>query len=299
MKLVIALTLFLTAFFVWAISYSPASLANVFSYSWCDKPIRYRIDTVDPKFNLSREEFLSSTDQAAKIWNTNYEKGLFLYDPKGDLSINLIHDGRQALTNQIGRLEDAVQSEKQSLKPKISEYQKLSIEFKTKVDNLNRQIEYWNNQGGAPSEEYQKLVDEQKKLKEESNNLNTMADNLNLSTDQYNSEVDRLNQTISSFNQTLEERPEEGVFKGQENRIEIYFNINKSELVHTLAHELGHALVLPHNNNPKAIMYYKTNQSTTLSTEDIEALKETCKQRSVFEPLQVYISQTLARLQLN
>ncbi|MBI2315113.1 matrixin family metalloprotease [Candidatus Daviesbacteria bacterium] len=289
MKIVVALTLFLTAFFVWAISYPPALLANVFSYSWCDKPIRYRVDTVDPKFNLSREEFLSSTNQAAQIWNTNYEKSLFLYDHEGDLSINLIYDGRQFLTNQINQLENNVQSEKQTLKPKISEYQKLSAEFKTKIDALNNQIGYWNNQGGAPPEEYQKLVDQQQKLRQEASSLNTMADDLNLSTDQYNLEVSKLNQTISSFNETLEERPEEGIFKSPENRIEIYFNINKNELVHTLAHELGHALALPHNNNSKAIMYYKTNQNTTLSTEDIEALKEACKERSIFEPLQAYI----------
>lgn len=298
MRIIWALVFLFIIFVSSAVIFTPTPLASVFSYSICDEPVHYRIDTVDPKFNLSRDDFSSSTAEAAQIWNEVLAKDLFVYDPKGNLSVNLIYDGRQSLTNQINQLEDTIQSEKQSLKPKISEYQKLSAEFKQKIADLNKTIEYWNNQGGAPSDEYQKIITKQQELKAEADRLNAMADNLNLSTDQYNTEVNKLNQTITTFNETLEERPEEGIFKGSENRIEIYFNINKDELVHTLAHELGHAIALPHNSNSKAIMYYKTNQNTSVSTEDIQALEEACKERSIFEPIQNYVAETFAKLQV-
>lgn len=278
--------LFLIVTFVVASRFIPFSWEHPFSYSICDQPIRYRVDTVDPKFNLSRETFLSDINQAAEIWNSTWDKNLFVYDPKGDLSINLIYDDRQTLTNQINQLENTVQSEKQSLKPKLSEFQRLSADFKQKVNELNKTIEYWNNQGGAPPDEYQKIITQQQELQTKANQLNAMALNLNISTDQYNTQVHELNQTIGTFNSALEERPEEGIFKGPENRIEIYFNINKNELIHTLAHELGHVLSLPHNSNPKAIMYYKTSQSTAVSKEDIAAMLEACKQHSMFEIIQ-------------
>ena len=65
-------------------------LAYKLSFSLCDKPIAYKVDTVDSKFNLSRDEFISDVDQATKIWENPSGKDLFVYDPKAELSINLI-----------------------------------------------------------------------------------------------------------------------------------------------------------------------------------------------------------------
>src|SRR5437660_359779 len=112
------------------------SLNNLFSYSVCDNPIHYRVDTIDPKFNLSRDNFLSDINQATQIWNSSINKNLFAYDPKGDLSINLIYDERQSLNNQINQLENSIQSDKQSLNPQVSEYEKQSLEFKQRIENL-------------------------------------------------------------------------------------------------------------------------------------------------------------------
>ncbi len=260
-------------------------------YSVCDQAIHYHVDTVDPKFNLSRDSFSSDVSQAAQIWKDAVGKNLFVYDEKGELSINLIFDERQSLTNQINQLEGTVNSDKQNLNPEISKYQSLAADFKQKLSDLNKQIEYWNSKGGAPQDEYNKIIQQQKDLQTQASNLNSMARDLNISTSLYNSQVGQLNQTIQTFNSAIEQRPEEGVFKFPEERIEIYFNISKQELIHTLAHELGHALGLKHSNNPKAIMYFKTNQSTQLSSDDISALENICRKRSIFEYFQNYITQ--------
>lgn len=258
------------------------------SYSRCDQPIYYHIDTVDSGFNLSKDDFLEAADSAAQIWNDAYGKKLFVYDPKGDLSVNLIYDERQSLTSQISQLENRVRSDKQSLNPKVNEYQKLSQEFKKKVNSLNQEIEYWNHQGGAPSEIYQDLTSKQQNLRQEANNLNALAQSLNISTNEHNMQVNKLNQTISSLNDALEERPEEGIYKGAENRIEIYLNINNDELTHTLAHEFGHALGIMHTSNPKTIMYHKTSSSTNLTKEDLSLLENVCRRYSIVELFQNY-----------
>lgn len=39
--------------------------------------------------------------QASQIWSSAEGQNLFVYDPQGDLSINLIYDERQSLTKKI------------------------------------------------------------------------------------------------------------------------------------------------------------------------------------------------------
>lgn len=123
-----------------------------------------------------------------------------------------------------------------------------------------------------------------------------MAQSLNRSSDEYNNQATELNQTISTYNSALSERPEEGIYKGVENRIEIYLYLNKPELIHTLAHEFGHALGIGHVNNPNAIMYAKTSQKVILTSEDVNELQDVCRERSILELMQNYIYQLKLKL---
>lgn len=253
-------------------------------YSYCDQPIVYRIDSIDPKFSLSKEEFALDAAKASKIWDDAYKKPLFTAslakdDPEA-VSVNLVYDERQSLNTKINNLEKTVSSDKQNLKPKIAEYQTNLANFKEKLALLNTEIENWNQKGGAPPGEYEKLTSRQQAIQKEADELNRMAGVLNLSTQEFNSKVGQLNQTIDTFGNALTLKPEEGIFIGSQNRIEIYFNVNKDELIHTLTHEFGHALGINHNDNSKSIMYPKTTRTLTLSNEDRQGLNEVCKERS-------------------
>ena len=101
----------------------------------------------------------------------------------------------------------------------------------------------------------------------------------------YNAQVGQLNKTVDTFSNELARKPEEGIYLGEENKIEIYFNVSKKELVHTIAHELGHSLGISHNEDKEGIMYPYTTEEVKLSAADISSLNQVCKKQTFFDKL--------------
>src|SRR3989344_4525894 len=180
----------------------PLNPVSFLYYSPCDNPIRYRVDTIDPRFKILRGELLSDIERASSIWNKTYGKNLFVYDPEGKLSINLIYDKRQYLTSQINELEGQLSNNKDSISFKIQEYEKDAAFFKQNLEKLNAEISEWNKKGGAPSDVFERLTEKREELKKEADRLNSLSRVLNRSTDSYNVQAGERNETIQTFNQT-------------------------------------------------------------------------------------------------
>lgn len=254
-------------------------------YSICEKPRTYRIGSIDNRYGMSKDEFISHLQKAENVWESNWNSNLFEYSESGDIEINLVYDRRSFLSNQIGALDSQVRTQEEELSPKIEAYKKKTEEFSSKINQLNNDIEYWNSQGGAPPDEYNRLIERQNSLKIESENLRAEAEALNQSTTFFNQQIGVLEKTVDEFNSELTYKPEEGeyIYDNGVETINIYFDDSETELVHTLAHELGHALRIEHNNNPQSIMHPQTNKIINLSQEDLAGLRSACSEKSILK----------------
>ncbi|HUQ85324.1 MAG TPA: matrixin family metalloprotease [Candidatus Limnocylindrales bacterium] len=261
-----------------------SAYANGILYkSQCDTPKTFRIGKIDSKYNMTDSQFIDKINLASNIWSEEYGKNLFTYSPEGDIEVNLVYDQRQFLSSQISDLNSKVKIQQNQLDPRIAEYKRKSADFRARATQLNNDIEFWNSKGGAPDDEFERLKSRQENFRNEAAALQQEATSLNQSADEYNQQIGQLQQTVNNFNEQLSYKPEEGeyIYNNGEQTINIYFDNSETQLVHTLAHELGHALEISHNANENSIMYPQSTEATTLSAADKKDLQITCMKKSI------------------
>lgn len=266
-------------------------------YAPCATSISYKLGTIDARFNLSAEQLRVYTESASQIWGDYEGVPLFTYDQESKLTINLTYDERQELSNTIEDLDTNIDNENSVMKPKVDEYNRRTSAFEARLAKLNAEIQYWNSQGGAPEEEFERLKREQQEIQQEANVLNSMAAELNKSASSFNEKVREFNSTIKEFNQTISQKPEEGLYDPQNNRIDIYFNTDPDGLIHTLAHELGHARGVDHINDEMAIMYPYSTKTTMLSDGDKVQLSAACKRHTYAQLFLIRLPLWIERIQ--
>ncbi len=272
----------------------------------CTFPVTYSLGTLDPRFDVSKEQFIKDIGEASSLWGKAIGKELFKFEASGaDISVNLVYDTRQQSTEKLGEvgsqldigkreyarlkaiyesLANQVDLDKQNLEKSINEYYAESKAY-------NQSVQYWNDKGGAPEEEYKKLQVEKSALQNKEVSISQKQADIKVEVAQTNAAVEELNAAITKYNinvrqyntvgSTLGEQFNEGEYvqKAFTREINIYQYGTQAELVRVLTHEFGHALGLAHiNSNPDAIMYY-LNQSKNgaLTKDDVAALKNICR----------------------
>jgi len=267
----------------------------------CSSPLAYSIGSVDLRFNISQDSVMSLAQKSENVWESQTGINLFQYESNAPLKINLIFDSRQkqaleavVLEQKLGKLKISDANIKVQYDKLYAEYSRetdnyntLAKKYEKEINSYNKEVSRWNDAGGAPPAEYEKLQKEQDDLEVMRKKLEKERKNINDLINQMNSLASREKQIVGSYNESVRTYSEKygatrefekGIFNGQE--INIYQFNEDSDLELTIAHELGHALGINHVENPKSIMYYLMGEqdlnNPILTTEDITALKAFC-----------------------
>ena len=267
----------------------------------CDNVLRYTILNFDDRFGISRDDFKSTLFEAELIWESMFALNLFEYDTEAEFKVNLIFDERQQFTfeektlrEKLERTEtdrDVFSEEYNTLTESYSntarEYETALGRYEKYLLQYNESVSRWNKKGGAPPRIYEQLKKDKSILEKEEVlleqkrlNLNSLASKINNTAKENNQLVDAYNTSVLTYNNKFGIRREfdQGDYRG--NEINIYQFDTLNDLRLTMAHELGHALVLAHVENSSSIMYYLMDEQNLLdprlTEEDIEALKSEC-----------------------
>lgn len=275
-------------------------------YVPCERPITYAIGSFDPQFGLSQKSFLAAIKEAEAIWEQPLGRDLFAYSDSGDtgeLKINLVFDHRQETTVKLDSLGEVVAENQTSYNELKANYQTLSDNYATANANYNSkvtafnkdqdvyedEVRSWNKKGGAPKPDYERLQAKQQALTVAAAEIKKLEVGLRQKIDDLNSLAEKLNQLAAKLNITVDQYNKIGGSRGEEftegdyqssikgQAINVYEFSNHTKLVRLLAHEFGHALGLPHVDDPQAIMYrLNSSANSKLTNADIEALKVRC-----------------------
>ena len=192
----------------------------------CRAPVDWHLGSVDRRFGLSVGEVKQAVEEAAQVWETEAGRTLFRYTPGRGMVIALAYDGRQALHQELRRLDSEVVQRR-------SQYERTGVR-----------------------REYAEA------------------------TERYNQIVERLQGRHSAV--LLTETGNDGVQLRVVNRELTVFTFGSyEELVHLLAHELGHSLGLGHLYTQEALMHesYRHHDVTyppRLHKADLVALNRAC-----------------------
>lgn len=252
----------------------------------CAVPMRWTVERIDGRFDLSADDALRAARDAARLWEGAVDADLFDISPTGGSPIYFEYDERQATVEARREREAILDGERKDVERRrgaleaasaehdaaLRRYQRQVEEHRSVVRAYNADAQRWSGRE-IPAEVEAEFERRRREIDETARELQAGQRALNQRSEEIRGEVDDFNGRVESLAQ--EERTfardfpmtasESGTYDEMvtwENgrpvsvnrRIRIYQYSSHDELVLVLAHEMGHALGLGHARGEGAVM---------------------------------------------
>jgi hypothetical protein len=282
--------------------------------TFCSPPHYWSLEALDPRFDLSREEVTDAIRRAAILWAEAVGNPLLFQEGAGDLSIRFVFDERLQDLRERDRMRDETRVSEERIRVAEEELEGMRSElarhrtvheqrerdFRERMEEHSRTVERWNQQGGAPPEEYRRLLGIEDALERERAAVNESAEELNRLVGRVNEATGRVNEAIAEHNRrltALAALPEETLSRVAEYRetrrgfgpfstsvtreLDVFAFESRDHLVLIFARALGRTLGLDDSDVPGSVLepaveIASSGNRPELHPSDVERVRQLC-----------------------